>query len=83
MLRRLFKFIFLLTQLSDVKRLHYRMVTINGEKGCVQGIIGDRMASRLMASLGSCKDVNCIHYKGESKIPFCCEITGYSCNEYI
>ena len=83
MMRGMFKVILLVTQLSDVKRLHYRMVNINGEKGCVQGVIYDHMASRFMATQGSCQDVNCIHYRGKTIIPFCCEITGYSCNEYI
>ncbi len=83
MLKKIYKLIFLLTQMRDVKRLHYKMAKVNGEKGCVEGVISDKMAQRLKATLGKCQDVNCVHYRGKTKLPFCCEVSGYSCNEYI
>jgi len=49
----------------------------------VEGVISDKMAQRLKATLGKCQDVNCVHYRGKTKLPFCCEVSGYSCNEYI
>jgi len=83
MLKRLCKLIFVFTQMGEVKRLHYKMVTVSGDKGCVEGVISDKTAKRWKATLGGCYDVNCIQYRGTMKLPFCCEITGYSCNEYI
>jgi hypothetical protein len=74
---------FVFAQIGEMKRLHYKMVTVSGEKGCVEGVISDKTAKHWRATLGQCYDVNCIHYRGSIKLPFCCEITGYSCNEYI
>ena len=82
MLKRLCM-LFVFTQVGEVKRLHYKMVTVSGVKGCVEGAISDKTSKHWKATLGECYDVNCIHFRGTMKLPFCCEITGYSCNEYI
>jgi hypothetical protein len=83
MIERLYKLLFIFAVFGCEKHLHYKMVTVNGEKGCVEGVMSEKMANQLKATFGKCKDVNCIYYRGKIKLPFCCEITGYSCNEYI
>ena len=42
MLKRLCKLLFVFAQMGEVKRLHYKMVTVSGEKGCVEGVISDK-----------------------------------------
>ncbi len=83
MFKKFFKFIFLLSQVNDDKKLHYIRANVGGEKGCVEATISDSMAKRFKATRGSCSDISCLYYKGRGKLPFCCEITGYSCSEYI
>ena len=83
MFKKILKFMFLLSQLNDDKQLHYIRATVGGEKGCVEATISDSMAERFKATRGSCSDISCLSYRGRGKLPFCCEITGYSCNEYI
>jgi len=56
---------------------------MSDDKGCVEGVISDKTAKRWKATVGECYGVNCIQYRGTMKLLFCCEITGYSCNEYI
>ena len=83
MLNRVVKILFFFTQIRDDKRMHYIRAKVNGDKGCVQGVISDSMALQLKATPGTCADIGCQIYKGKTTIPLCCKVTGYSCNEYI
>jgi len=83
MIRRLRNIIFILFQIRDQRTLYYRVATVNGEQGCVQGILSEKMANRFKAKRGSCTQIGCVTYKGTTKIPFCCEVEGYSCSQYI
>ncbi len=83
MIGKLFKIFFIVTQVNDPKTLFYRMATVNGEKGCIQALVSEKMAKKLNAIKGSCTQIGCLTYKGTTKIPFCCQVEGYSCSDYI
>tara|TARA_B100001769_G_scaffold222729_1_gene183209 strand:- start:2459 stop:2710 length:252 start_codon:yes stop_codon:yes gene_type:complete len=83
MLEKIFKFFFILSQSNSAKTLYYRMALVNGEQGCIQGIISEKMSVKFNAKKGSCTQVGCTKYRGTTKIPFCCQVEGYSCSEYI
>jgi len=83
MIKRLRNMIFILFQIRDQRTLYYRVATVNGEQGCVQGILREKMANRFSAKRGSCSQIGCVTYKGTARIPFCCEVEGYSCSQYI
>jgi len=83
MIRRLRNILFILFQIGAQKTLYYRVATVNGEQGCIQGFLSEKMANRFNAKRGSCNQIGCLTYKGKTKIPFCCEVEGYSCGEYI
>jgi hypothetical protein len=80
MIRRLHNILLILYQLLDRRTLYYKVATVNGEQGCVQGFLSENMASRFDAKCGSCIQIGCLTYKGIMKIPFCCEVEGYSCS---
>lgn len=73
------KMIFLLQQMNDNKSLYYTTATINGESGCVQSYITEKMAKKINAKPGRCNDIHCITYKGEHLIPLCCTLQCFSC----
>lgn len=83
MFQKLFKIIFLISQMKDNKKLYYKSATINGEKGCVQSYISDKTAKRLDASPGKCNDINCNTYKGEHVIPLLCTLQCFVCEGFI
>tara|TARA_B000000437_G_scaffold211120_1_gene181671 strand:- start:638 stop:889 length:252 start_codon:yes stop_codon:yes gene_type:complete len=83
MFNKIYNFIFILFQIRDPRTLYYRKATVNGEKGCIQSVISEKMAKKFNAERGSCTEIGCITYKGITKIPFCCQVEGYSCSEYI
>ena len=80
MIRRLRNLIFILFQIKGHRTLYYRAVTVNPEQGCVQCFLSEKMAKNFNATLGSCSKIGCTTYKGRLKIPFCCEVEGYSCS---
>ena len=43
MIGKLFKIFFIVTQVNDPKTLFYRMATVNGEKGCIQALLSEKM----------------------------------------
>tara|TARA_B100000902_G_scaffold398715_1_gene466544 strand:- start:753 stop:1004 length:252 start_codon:yes stop_codon:yes gene_type:complete len=83
MIRRIGNILFILFQIQDQRTLYYRVATVNGEQGCIQGILSEKMANRFKAKRGSCSQIGCVTYKGTTKIPFCCIVEGYSCSQYI
>ena len=83
MIGKLLKIFFIVTQVNDPKTLFYRMATVNGEKGCIQALVSEKMAKKFNAIKGSCTQIGCLTYKGTTKIPFCCQVEGYSCSDYI
>ena len=59
MIRRISKILFILFQLRDQRTLYYRVATVNGEKGCIQGILSEKMANKFKAKRGSCSQIGC------------------------
>mgnify|MGYP001256999392 FL=1 len=80
---KIINLLFLLSQTKNIKTMHYRIIKVENELGCVQGLITRKMAEKLNANAGKCSDVNCNIYRGKITLPFCCIITGYSCGELI
>jgi|TARA_R110001592_G_scaffold113469_1_gene312571 hypothetical protein len=83
MIRRLQNILFILYPLLDNRRLYYKVVAVNGEQGCVEGFLSEKMANIFKANRGSCREIGCVTYKGRTIIPLCCEVEGYSCSQYI
>ena len=46
MIRRLRNILFILFQIGAQKTLYYRVATVNGEQGCIQGFLSEKMANR-------------------------------------
>lgn len=79
MMKPLIYLFILLWRKEDYKIIHYRMVNVNGKKGCVQANVTRDIGRRFEANIGKCSDVSCKHYQGKTMIPFCCYATGFSC----
>ncbi len=83
MYKKIIKIFFFISQVKDNKSTYYRMATINGEHGCIEANISEKMAEKFKAKPGKCSDINCHIYRGKGNIPFCCTVNGYACNDFI
>ena len=61
------------------KTFYYKMIYHNKQDGCVETYTTARMAKTFNANLGMCHIQNCTVFKGTYKVPFCCEVQGYTC----
>ena len=52
MFNKIYNFIFILFQIRDPRTLYYRKATVNGEKGCIQSVISEKMAKKFNAERG-------------------------------
>lgn len=61
------------------KTHYYKLITHNKKNGCVEAYTTNRMAKTFNAQLGTCYGQNCTTFKGTYKMPFCCDVNGYIC----
>lgn len=80
MIKKLFKIIFLISQIKDNKKLYYKRATVSGKSGCVQALLSDKMAKKLNLLPGRCSDIDCHTYKCEHNIPMLCTMQCFMCD---
>ena len=61
------------------KTYYYKLITHKKKNGCVEAYTTNRMAKTFNAKLGTCYGQNCTIFKDTYKIPFCCDVNGYIC----
>ena len=73
------KLIYLFLSINSTKNTYYKIIYKKEIKGCVEGNVTEKFAKKFNALPGTCKDFNCIIFKGIYKIPYCCTVYGYEC----
>ena len=79
-MKKLFKIIFLISQMRDNKKLYYKRATISGKSGCVQSLLSVKMATKINALPGRCSDIGCHSYACEHIIPMFCTMQCFMCD---
>ena len=82
-MNRFVKFFIYITQLREQKAPYYKSANITGQSGCVEAMLSSTLAKKLNAIPGKCSDLMCNTYKGEHKLPLCCKLQCFTCDDYL